>query len=64
MPKIPIGILLKFGVNAVKNHYPMQRIRERHIRQSTAVYNQMRGLLSEYGVAVERSISKIARAIS
>jgi len=42
----------------------MQRIRERHIRQSTAVYNQMRGLLSEYGVAVERSISKIARAIS
>ena len=41
----------------------LQRIRERYIRHRTAVYNQVRGLLSEYGVTVERSISKIANAM-
>ena len=41
----------------------IQRIRERYIRHRTAVYNQIRGLLSEYGVIVERSVNKIVTAM-
>ena len=39
------------------------RIRERLVRHRTAVYNQIRGLLSEYGVTVERSLNKISTAM-
>lgn len=41
----------------------MQRVRERWVRHRTAVLNQIRGLLSEYGIVVERSVSKLMGAL-
>jgi transposase len=41
----------------------LQRIRERLVRHHTAVINQLRGLLSEYGIAVRKHPAKLKQAI-
>jgi transposase len=41
----------------------LDRIRERLLRQRTAVSNQLRGLLSEYGIAVAKGPHKLSQAI-
>lgn len=37
----------------------LQRIRERHVRQRTAIANQIRGFLADYGVIIAKKIAKI-----
>ncbi len=41
----------------------LHRIRDRYIRSRTAVANQMRGLMSEYGVIVEKRIAVLRREV-
>lgn len=41
----------------------LHRIRERHIRNRTALLNQIRGLLSEYGIAVGKSRRVITKML-
>jgi len=41
----------------------LHRIRERYVKNRTAVANQMRGLLSEYGVVIEKKIAVLRREI-
>jgi transposase len=40
----------------------VHRIRERLIKQRTALMNEMRGLLLEYGIAIPQGISRLRRA--
>lgn len=37
----------------------LQRIRERHVRQRTAIANQIRGFLADYGVTIKKNIAKL-----
>lgn len=37
----------------------LQRVRERYIRQRTALANQIRGLAAEYGITFQKSISRL-----
>lgn len=39
----------------------LHRIRERHVRQRTALANEIRGLLLEYGIVLSKGISHIRR---
>ena len=41
----------------------LHRVRSRHIQERTALVNQIRGLLAEYGVVVSQGISKIRKAL-
>jgi len=41
----------------------LHRIRERYIKNRTAIANQMRGLLSEYGIIVEQRIAVLRKEI-
>lgn len=41
----------------------LERIRERLIKSRTALANQLRGLLAEYGVIVEKKIASLRKAI-
>ncbi len=41
----------------------LHRIRDRYIKSRTAVANQMRGLMSEYGVIVEKRIAVLRREV-
>lgn len=41
----------------------LQRIRQRHIKNRTALTNQIRGLLAEYGVTVSKGVSKMSKAL-
>jgi transposase len=41
----------------------VHRIRERLISERTALINQTRGLLAEYGVVIEKGVSKVRKAL-
>jgi len=41
----------------------LQRIRERHVKQRTAISNQIRGFLADYGIIIEKKIHKIRAAL-
>ena len=41
----------------------LHRIRQRHVENRTALGNQIRGLLSEYGIVIARSMSKLKLAL-
>lgn len=41
----------------------MHRIRSELVQQRTAKVNQIRGLLAEYGIVVERSVEKLRKAL-
>ena len=42
----------------------LQRIRERYIKQRTAVSNQLRGLMAEYGIVVPVGLNKLRTSLS
>lgn len=41
----------------------LHRVRERYVKQRTALGNQIRGLLAEYGVVIPRGISSLKKAL-
>lgn len=41
----------------------LHRVRERYVKQRTALGNQIRGLLAEYGVVIPRGISALRKAL-
>ena len=41
----------------------LHRVRERHVKETTAVCNQLRGLMSDYGVVVPRGKHKLLAAL-
>ncbi len=41
----------------------VHRIRERRVRARTALLNQMRGLLSEYGIVLPAGIATLRKAL-
>ncbi len=41
----------------------LHRVRERYVKQRTALGNQIRGLLAEYGVVISRGIASLRKAL-
>jgi transposase len=41
----------------------IHRIRERLVSQRTAVCNQIRGLLAEYGIVLPQAVARLRRAL-
>lgn len=41
----------------------LHRVRERYVKQRTALGNQIRGLLAEYGVVIPRGVSSLRKAL-
>ncbi len=41
----------------------LQRIRERHVKQRTAICNQIRGFLADYGIIIDKKINQLRVAL-
>lgn len=59
------GVIRPVAVKTVEQHdvQALHRIRRQLVKEKTAMANQLRGLLSEYGICIRQGVGHIRRAI-